>query len=302
MAQPLNFHHYLSVADRTMEWGLYVTGAGRVLDPRTQVYPFQEHPERYHFTWNEGRTLPEFAMVLVTDGAGVFESRETGKVGIGDGSLIFLFPGVWHRYRPLKGARWAERWISFNGDIAYRLLNQNLIRPDAPIHSLGPLTTLAQPFDQLLESIQADPTQNPVLLSLHAMGLLAKAIAATGAHEVPSKPTGKKSDDPMVARAIDLIWSHSFEPLTVPRVAAAIGANRRTLERRFQEFSGHSILQEINQCRFTRAKRLLVETDLAIKHIVSLAGFTSEERMRVTFVKNEGMPPLTYRETHRPAT
>jgi transcriptional regulator GlxA family with amidase domain len=61
------------------------------------------------------------------------------------------------------------------------------------------------------------------------------------------------------------------------------------------EAIGHSVLEEINACRLSRAKRLLTETDLPVKTVTHLAGFSSTERMRVVFVEREGVSPTTYR-------
>ena len=40
--------------------------------------------------------------MLLTKGGGIFESRETGPLAVGVGSIVLLFPGVWHHYRPNK--------------------------------------------------------------------------------------------------------------------------------------------------------------------------------------------------------
>jgi transcriptional regulator GlxA family with amidase domain len=45
----------------------------------------------------------------------------------------------------------------------------------------------------------------------------------------------------------------------------------------------------------SRAKRLLKETDLPVKNVARLAGFSSAERMRVLFVERVGMSPTEYR-------
>jgi transcriptional regulator GlxA family with amidase domain len=102
-------------------------------------------------------------------------------------------------------------------------------------------------------------------------------------------------DDPVVQKALEIIWSHSTPPLSVGDIARQLPVTRRTLDRRFVEATGHSVLEEINTCRLSRAKRLLVETDLPVKSVAHLAGFTSTERMRVLFVEREGMSPTVYR-------
>ena len=104
------FYHYLPVNDTAMRWGLYVTGAGYAVISVGQDYPPEGHPGLYDFQWSRGRVLPEFQILLISDGCGVFESEPTGEVSVESGSLLFLFPGVWHRYRPDKSSGWTERW------------------------------------------------------------------------------------------------------------------------------------------------------------------------------------------------
>jgi transcriptional regulator GlxA family with amidase domain len=103
-------------------------------------------------------------------------------------------------------------------------------------------------------------------------------------------------DDPVVQRALEIIWTHSPFPTSVSDIARQLPVTRRTLDRRFVEATGHSVLEEINACRLGRAKRLLTETDLPVKAVAHLAGFSSTERMRVLFVEREGVSPISYRK------
>jgi transcriptional regulator GlxA family with amidase domain len=111
----------------------------------------------------------------------------------------------------------------------------------------------------------------------------------------PENQAVRGVDDAVVKKALEIIWSHSSPPLSVGDIARQLPVTRRTLDRRFVEATGHSVLEEINTCRLSRAKRLLIETDLPVKNVTHLAGFTSTERMRVLFVEREGMSPTAYR-------
>ena len=130
MSSSENFYHYLPVDDLAMRWGSYSTGVGRGAIPPGKSYPPRVYPSLYDFEWGRGRTLPEFQLILITGGQGVFESRQTGIVRFESASLPVPFPGVWHRYRPDPKTGWLERWFGFNGDIAHRLIRRRLLCPE----------------------------------------------------------------------------------------------------------------------------------------------------------------------------
>ena len=309
-----DFYHYLPVSDMTMQWGIYVTGVGYAVIPSGQDYPPEGHPRLYDFRWQRGRVLPEFQVIYISDGRGVFESEPTGKVCIEPNSLVFLFSGEWHTYRPDRSTGWTERWISFNGELAHRLLDLQAFRTESAVRQVKNPKTLSKAFDKLLNRIHEDPNQNSILVSQQAMSLIgtslvskqAMSLIETNLEDIIKKgkplPSGqnnvrrKNISDPLAADALDLIWTHSHHVMSVGQIAAQLAVSRRTLERHFQRELQHTVLEEINTCRLSRAKRLLHETGLGVKAVASLAGFSSDERMRVAFVQSEDISPSEYRK------
>ena len=143
--------------------------------------------------------------------------------------------------------------------------------------------------------------QHSVLLSLQALGLISDTVAhrvnnTSLPGDVPRISDDAPHKDPIVEQALELVWSHCHYPLSVSDIARQLPVTRRTLDRRFAESVGHSVLEEINMCRLSRAKRLLLETTLPVKTVAHLAGFSSTERMRVAFVEREGLSPTSFRE------
>jgi AraC-like DNA-binding protein len=296
------FHHYLPIPDEILHSGIYVTSVGQVTIRPGEPYPKSQHPSLYHFTWNEGRTLPEFSLLLVARGRGVFESRETGRITLEQGEIILVIPGVWHRYRPDAKVGWTEKWVQFNGELPHKLLDHGIISPEQsvlrPAHSRFIEITL----DRLLETVHRDPTSNSLSLSLQTLGALSLALRgsiAPAPRAASQRSLNVKQSDPVVAAAVDYIWTRSHKVLSVMDVVKALGVTRRKLERRMAAAMGHSVLEEIIQCRFSRAERLLRETELPIKTIVTLAGFGSMENMRQTFIARAKLSPATYRSHRR---
>lgn len=294
-----DFYHYLPVDESTMQWGAYLTSVGRATIPPSQTYPPQGHPSIYDFDWKRGRILPEFSLMLFSEGAGTFETEATGVVEFAEPMLAFIFPGVWHRYRPDPDRGWKERWISFNGTTSHRLTDLNLLDPKKAIVPIKEVESVTERFDSLLHRVHQDPSNNSVVLSLHGMSVITESLAHMVDEPKQQQETSESFhhiDDDIVRQTIELIWTHSHRPASVSQIAKQINVNRRTLERRFAASLGHSILEEISNCRLSRAKRLLVETDLPVKTVAYLAGFSNYERLRVAIVAAKGISPSQFRE------
>lgn len=82
-------------------------------------------------------------------------------------------------------------------------------------------------------------------------------------------------------------------------VARAAGVNRRALERRFRAAFDHSVLEQIHAAMVTRARQLLVDTDLPIGEVAARAGFRDAQHIDVVFRKTVGISPIAVRrQTH----
>jgi AraC-like DNA-binding protein len=298
------FYHYLPVDDSVMKFGLYLTGVGRGIIPSMDNYPPVGHPTMYAFNYRQGRILPEFQMIIITEGKGIFESKQTGQVPIEPGTLILLFPDVWHRYKPDEQTGWKEQWISINGVIIHQLMEQGFINPSHAVQQLSQPEHLISIFDHLLDRIHRNPTENTVTTSLSTMALLSEIIELIGSSGLSTTRARKQfnnskvkySRDELVDSALKIIWTQSHRQISVNSILMQVPASRRTLERRFQKIHGHSIHEEITQCRLSRARRLLRETNMPIKTVAYLSGFRCAEVMRRSFEKVLAQPPSEFRK------
>lgn len=106
-------------------------------------------------------------------------------------------------------------------------------------------------------------------------------------------------EDPVVALALRVIRNHARQPTTVLQVVEKCGVSRRTLERRFYQAIGRSVLSEITRCHLAQAKLMLVETNLPLRKVAASSGFGSLKSLRRIFHQGEGMPPALFRRQSR---
>lgn len=294
---------YLPARPRDTQWGLHVSGAGRATIPAWGVYPPPGHPELYDFTFEHGRRLPEYQIVFVASGRGVFETAGKPEVVVAAGSVLLLFPGIWHRYRPCSETGWQEYWVSFDGDWMDRLVQHRFFSVDRPLLAAGDTAALVDTFDRLLGRLLAAPAGFPHLIAADVVELLALIVAATGEETQQLIMQGPRDvtalTDPLVAEALRVIWGGSHERLRVAALAKRLDTTARSLERRFKQALGRTVKEEILRCRLDRVRRLLVDTDLSIAEIMAASGFASADALTRAVRNAEGITPLRLRRRLR---
>jgi AraC-like DNA-binding protein len=300
-----NFFQYLPINQENIRWGLYLTGAGVCRVEPDSPYPPKGHPDVYDFNWAAGRVLPEYQILLIAEGRGLFESSPTGSVPLAPGNVLLLFPGLWHRYRPDPHTGWKEYWLSWNGENLYRLQRQGLLSPDRAVLAAQNPDHIRLAFERIFEHVRTHPAENSSVLSAYAMEVLTLAVHNEQKAAV-SRSEGKAVavcpeyalDDPVVFNALQLIWNHSYRDFRVEDIVRQLPMTRRTLERRFRRCQGHSIGAEITRCRIERAKHLLINTTLPIKHIALAVGYAGADRLAKAFQQATHQTPTQFRR-HR---
>ncbi|APW61249.1 XylR family transcriptional regulator [Paludisphaera borealis] len=102
-------------------------------------------------------------------------------------------------------------------------------------------------------------------------------------------------DDPEIAAAVRYIRENACRGAKVEDILDDVPISRSILERRFRKYLGLSPQSLIRQTRLKRVKQLLVDTDLTLARISTLAGFRHQEHMCVLFKKEIGDSPGAYR-------
>ena len=89
---------------------------------------------------------------------------------------------------------------------------------------------------------------------------------------------------------------HLAQNLSLSRLAERVGMSERTFLRRYREATGLTPARAIERLRVEAARQLLAETRLSAKRIADRCGFGSEETMRRSFQRLQGVNPQDYRQ------
>ena len=282
-------HKYLPVNEAQRSWGLYATCVGHSRTAPGAEFPSSAHPDEYFFSWENGRILREWQMILVEEGKGTVEFRQK-RHPVRKGSLIVLPPGCWHRYRPQKNIGWTTLWIGFGGDLADRLVGGAGFGKDGEVLYL-PNThrfhrSLMDTVDEILES----PKDNTYSTAARIPALVATLM------EEKSKDDSGASYSELIHRAQTHIAEHAAEIVDFEELSTSLGLPYRTFRHVFGKGTGTSPHQYQMEIRLARAKNLLRSTDMPISDIAETLGFNSTWYFSHFFQKRARTSPAAYRK------
>lgn len=286
-----NYHKYLPVTELEEQWGLYVTTVGYTHIGANQQYPVNtEHPASHSFTWNKGRILDGYYVVYISKGQGVFESGNTKPGAVSQGTCFFLFPGVWHRYKPNLQSGWEEYWIGFKGDYADALMKKGIFKAAQPFVEAGMNEQLLVLFQKIIEAVKLAPAgyhQVIAGMALQILGLL---------HSI--RQYKSEADDPtqqLINKAKFLLRESLENEVNMEQVARTLPMGYSKFRKAFKEQTRQSPHQYLLNLRLEKSKELLQTTHLSVNEIAFQTGFDSVFYFSKLFKRKTGMSPMHYR-------
>lgn len=97
-------------------------------------------------------------------------------------------------------------------------------------------------------------------------------------------------------RIEDFVEAHLGEALELGAMAAALGLKPCLFAKLFRQSFGRPPYAHVIARRIDRARRLLAVTDLPIKEIAALCGFTDQAHMTRLFAREGGVTPAVWRK------
>ena len=293
---PLNnsFFKYITVSEHDIDWGLYLIGAGFTQTLPNTPYPPEEHPAGYNFKWKHGRIINEYQMIYITKGSGEFETIKSGSIIVNEGDVIFLFPGIWHRYRPNKKTGWTEYWISFNGDIPERLFQREIFSSENPVISPGYNAQLITLYRDIIELVSEESIGSHQLIASITMQIMAMIREA-----ILKKSSGGSNVDKIISEAKNIITHHINKTINMEDLADDLHISYSWFRRMFKHHTGLPPNKYHLQLRINRAKELLCNTNEPIVNISEMTGFSCAYHFMSIFKKHAGVTPTQWRNLSR---
>jgi AraC-like DNA-binding protein len=287
-----NFHKYLAITELEEAWGFYVTTVGYSRIEANQDYPHnQGHPLTHSFSWNKGRILNGYYLVFISRGKGIFESALSPSADIEAGTCFFLFPGVWHRYKPDPRSGWEEYWIGFRGSYPDELMNKGFFSAAQPVVSPGINDSLLTQMRRILEEVRSgSPGYHQVIsgITLQILGLV---------HALCARTNMVDDEDAQAIEKARFYFRENLEsPLDIKDLLRQLPMSYSKFRKLFKEVTGEAPHQYHLNLRLDKARELLSTTNLNVSEVAYSLGFDSVFYFSRLFKNKNGVSPRSYRE------
>ncbi len=318
----LSFYRYLTVSKRERDWGLFVTGTGHEIMKLTSAatahakpYPYSwksfddqrysvtwdpNFPDRYKHDWNHGRTfVDEYSALYFNIGSTwLFESETTPtQQRIEPGSIVLLFPGVWHRYRPELDATnnfCSTVWCAFGGEMAQHWQKRGLISPRQPVLRVKGNPTIDNGFRRIHNGLRS---AEPSRLQHALAGALVELIGDADSISRLARESALPAD---VLHQAKLMLEDLAAPDVDPqRVANMLNIPYDQFRRAFKVSTGLSPHQYRLQSLLRQAKQLLEGTNMSIKMVAVAVHFSDQHYFSKAFKHKVGVTPSEWRAHSR---
>ena len=110
--------------------------------------------------------------------------------------------------------------------------------------------------------------------------------------------TANEISNRMVVQTLDFISKHYHENVKLLEIADAVHVNGSYLSRLFRKVTGETITDALTRMRISRARQLLLSTDMKFYEIAAAVGIEDAAYFSILFKKHTGYNPRQYKLLH----
>ncbi len=285
-----DFFKYLNPSIDDKAWGMHILVIGKSTTKPLQAYPSTEHPSEYYFTWENGRTINGYQIILITEGEGIVENK-SGIFNVTPGSIIIVRDNEWHRYKPKYEKGWVELYVGFNGMLANHFLLQNKVLQNQTVINCGFNELIYQTYGKLFNVASKEFPGSQHVASSCIIELLANIVSWEKQKQFTDKPIER-----IIEKTKLLMRENIYSEIDLEQIAINNNITYSYLRRMFKSYTGISPHQYFLDMKLLRAKELITSSNLTIKEISYHMGFSSEHYFSRLFKKKTGAMPSEIRK------
>ncbi|MCX7026092.1 MAG: AraC family transcriptional regulator [Spirochaetes bacterium] len=224
----------------------------------------------------------------MTDGQGIFETQgRTWEVK--PGSLLLVFPGVRHHYKPLYEVGWTEYWVGFRGRYFDTLVEQGFLSPARSFFEIGLQDSVLESFSQVLDEVRDQKPLYQIKVSAKILVLIAELLAAERRKVQPSH------SEQLVEKAKFLMEENIYGDIDLKGIADKLGVSTSRLNEVFKTYTAMTPYQYYIHIKLHMAKVLLEQGGLSVKEVAFRLGFEDQYHFSRLFKNKTGIAPSNWK-------
>ncbi len=283
---------YLVIHDDDKLWGFYVPTIGFQKIAKGTVYPPKNHPPEYLFNPSNGRKLQEYQLIYIVQGEGDFESSYCKKTRVVSGTILFIFPNVWHSYTPNVETGWEVYWLGFNGIAATSFFTKTNFTPTNAIIPVGFNEAIVLLLQQGIDIAETQKMAYQQMLAGITQLVLSTIFYAEKNNFFTNTDVTQK-----INYAKTLMRNINYSNTSIQQIAKELNMSYSWFRRLFKAYTGFSPTQYLIEINIQQAKNLLRNTEQSVKAIGYSLQFESTSYFVTLFKEKTGLTPKAYRNS-----
>ncbi|MDR2435084.1 MAG: AraC family transcriptional regulator [Treponema sp.] len=285
-----SFLHYLPYSKEDEKLGMVCTTAGSMEVPPCSAYPpgKDDHPVIFRSV-AEGRSLPGFHIIYITGGRGYFEA-EGKHWDVEPGSVLFLMPGMKHRYMPVFETGWHEYWVGFKGTFFNKLVKGNILSRDCVFFDTGIHNHMIEAYHLIFKEVIS---QKPLYQLRACSGIISLIAEILTMERRKSQPNYYES---IIEKAKYLMESNIYGAINLPSIAGQLGISTSWLNEIFKNHTSMTPYQYYIHIKIHKAEDILAEEDISVKEAAWRMGFEDQYYFSRLFKSKTGVSPSGWKE------
>lgn len=231
------------------------------------------------------------ALVIIVGGHGSFRADAGPQQAVGPGSMWFLRPGVHYRYAPPPGGAWEEYFIDLAGPGLARWSGYGLLPSRPEVHRIR---DVARAIDRLRALMTLMHRGGPGAADRAVLQVEDLLLDLRLDREAPAAPAVA---EPSLHALLGRLQRDYRSVIDWERLAATHAMSYITLRRGVKRLTGRSPARYLAMLRCEAARRLLLETGLAIGEVGRSVGLADPVLFCRTFHRSFGVGPAAFRRT-----
>ena len=239
------------------------------------------------------RIYGNYALVLITSGAGVYRDANGIELAVGAGDVILVFPELPHAYFPTTSESWDEAYLIFDGPAFDAWRRMGLLDTHHPVISTRSPGLWLERIVKLANIEGADTVAGKAIQICALLRMITELTSKQPvAKDMAQVPTAKSS---WLMHACSLLSSELDRGYGNADFASKMGMPTESFRKRFHQELGIPPIQFRNLKRVEAATHLLQYTSMTHAEIASQLGFTDEYQFSKRFKQIRGVPPRQFR-------